>query len=285
MKTLKWSSFALLFLCILSSCTKSTNNETDLTSATRAGGTGGTNNANNNDVSPGLVVTFNPSPATENQTVTVTGGFDGSTAIPDCGKLQLFQMVDGNWVNVEAVNLSSSTHEVSYQFQPTLVGEDVYQFKVHYISTGCTGFNQTFSGSFFLDVVAACRGLNITGTASAIPAEAGFYYFTVNYTVSTCGVDYTHLKTQGGLTAFSTDVKNATTGYTATEVGNSTHPNTIMMWEESNPLQGSSKTYSVTFKKAWSGSGPVQITGGWSVSADVNGAQSATANFDPIIYQ
>ena len=286
MKTLKWSGIALLFLCILSSCTKTANNETELASANKAGNSGIGNNDANNDVSPGLAVTFNPSPAIENQTVTVTGGFDGSTAIPDCGKLQLFQKIDGNWVKVADDDLSASVHEVSYQFTPTLVGDDVYEFRVHYISTGCTGFNQTFSDSYFLDVIAACHGLTITGTASAIPdAEPGFYIFTVNYTVNTCGVEYTHLKTQGGLTAFSTQVQAATYGYEKWEVGNSTHPNTIIKWEESSPLPGNSKTYTATFKKAWSGSEPVQITGQWSVSADVNGSQSAAATFDPIYYQ
>jgi len=288
MKTLKWSTFILFFLCILSSCKKTSNNETDLATASKvgAGGNGVGNNTNSNPVDPGLTVSFNPSPAFENQPVTVTGGFDGSTAIPDCGKMQLFQKIDGNWSKVADTDISPGIHQVSFEFTPTLVGEDVYEFRVHYIAAGCTGFSQTFSGSFFLDVISSCHGLTITGTASAVPdIQTGFYLFTVHYTVNTCGVQYTHLKTQGGLTAFSNQVNVITPGYEVWEVGNSTHPNTIVKWEESSPLSGNNKTYTATFKKAWSGSGPVQITGAWSVSADVNGSQSAVASFDPIYYQ
>jgi len=288
MKTLKWSTFVLFFLCIFSSCTKTSNNEADLAAATKAG-TGGNGIGNSNNpapVNPGLAVTFNPSPAVENEKVTITAGFDGTTATPDCGKLQLFQMINGTWTKVADTDVSYTVHEVAFEFTPTLVGDDVYEFRVHYIAAGCSGFSQTFSGSFFLDVIAACQGLSLTGTASAIPAtESGFYLFTVQYTVNTCGIQYTHLKTQGGLTAFSNQVNVITAGYEQWEVGNSSHPNTIIKWEENSPLAGSSKTYTATFKKAWSGTGPVQITGQWSVSADINGGQSAVVIFDPIIYQ
>ena len=288
MKTLKWSTFALSFLCILFSCTKTSNNETELVSAAKVGtgGNGIGNNTNPDPINPGLSVTFNPSPAIQNEKVTVTGGFDGTTAIPDCGKLQLFQKIDGNWNKVADADLSASIHNVLFEFTPTVAGEDVYEFRVHYIAAGCSGFSQNFSGSFFLDVISACHGLSITSTASAVPdVQTGFYLFTVHYTVNTCGVQYTHLKTQGGLTAFSNQVQVITPGYDIWEVGNSTHPNTIIKWEESSPLPGNSKTYTATFRKAWSGSGPVQITGAWSVSADVNGSQSAVATFDPIYYQ
>ena len=288
MKTLNWSTFALSFLCILFSCTKTTNNEAELVAAAKVGtgGNGFGNNSSADPVNPELSITFNPSPAIQNEKVTVTGGFDGTAAVPDCGKLQLFQKIDGNWSKVADADLSATIHQVSFEFTPTLVGEDVYEFRVHYIAAGCSGFSQTFSGSFFLGVIAPCHGLSITGTASAIPdVQTGFYLFTVNYTINTCGVQYTHLKTQGGLTAFSNQVQVITPGYEIWEVGNSTHPNTIIKWEETSHLSGSSKTYTVTFKKEWSGTGPVQITGGWSVSADVNGSQSAVATFDPIYYQ
>jgi hypothetical protein len=287
MKTLKWSSFVVFSLCIFSSCTKSTNNETELSTAARVGtgGNGIGNTVQPDPINPGLSVTFNPSPAVENETAIVTGGFDGTTAVPDCGKLQLFQKINGDWIKVSDADVTSTIHQVVFEFTPTIVGEDVYEFRVHFISAGCSGFSQTFSGSFFLDVIADCHGLSITGTASAVPdIQTGFYLFTVNYTVSTCGVQYTHLKTQGGLTAFSNQVQVITPGYDIWEVGNSTHPNTIIKWEESSSLSGNSKTYTTTFKKAWSGSGPVQITGQWSVSADVNGTESAVATFAPIYY-
>jgi len=284
MKTLKWSSIALVFLCIFSSCTKSSNNLTESATAGKAGI--GSSNLSGDDVAPGLQVTFNPSPATEGQTVTVTGSFDGSTTVPDCGKLELQQKVNGQWVSAgDPVDVTATSHEVTYQFTPVTVGEDVYEFRVHYIVAGCQGFDNSFSGSYFLDVEAACHGLTLTGNVvSAVPAENGLYLFTVNYTVNTCGIEYTYLKTQGGLTAWSTDVVSTTPPATVTAVGNSSHPNSIIKWEENVPFSGS-KTYSVTFKKAWSGSGPVELTGTWSVTATNNGVEVARVEFDGIIHQ
>lgn len=287
MKTLRLSSIALLFLCIYSSCTKSVNTIDSQAQTSKAGGSGSISGGGK--VNPSLIVLFNPSPAIQNQTATVTGTFDATTgvAIPDCGALHLFQMVNGAWVNVASATITSSVHEVSYNFVPATVGNAVYEFRLQYVpSSGCTAFSENISSNYFLDVISACQGLSIKGTASAAPtSDAGIYLFTVSYTVNTCGVQYTHLKTQGGLTAWTTDVQGATPGYQDWQAGNSSHPNTIIKWEESSPLPGNTKTYTVSFKKAWSGSGPVELTGGWSVTADVNGSQSATATFDPITYQ
>jgi hypothetical protein len=282
MKIFKLSSIALLFVCIIS-CTKSSNTPDQQTSSSRAGG----GPSAISDVSPSLIVNFNPSPGIANQPVTVTGTFDQTTgiAIPDCGKLQLFQNIDGNWVKQADADVSATVHEVSFQFTPTLVGDDVYEFRVHYIASACAGFQTTFSNNYFLDVVSACNGLTISGSATASPAGTGMYDFMVSYTVNTCGIEYTHLKTQGGLTAWSTDVSNTSAGAEYWETGNSSHPNTVIKWEENSSLAGNTRTYSVTFKKAWSGSGPVTLTGDWSVKADINGSEVATATCSPIIYQ
>jgi hypothetical protein len=286
MKTLKWSAIALFFLCIFSSCTKSADSDSQqLASANRIGNPVG--NASS-DIEPGLMVSFNPSPAVENQTVTVTGTFDGSTAIPNCGKLELEQKQNNDWVPVGVqVNVTSTTHEVTYQFTPTLVGDDVYEFRLHYIVAGCDGYNNAFSGSYFLDVLPACQGLTLTGhVASAVSQGDGNYLFTVEYTVSTCTVRYDYLKLQGGLTAFSTEVEAISPDDASLkEAGNSSHPNTIVKWEETAQLQGNTKTYSVSFKKAWSGSGPVELTGQWSVHATLNGTETGLATFPPIIHQ
>src|SRR5262245_55563920 len=94
-------------------------------------------------IDPTLDATFNPDPATVNQTVTVTGKFDGATAIPDCGKLQLFQKENGAWVKVADADVSSSAHEVTYTFTPTIAGDNAYEFYVHYIASGgCDGFSE-----------------------------------------------------------------------------------------------------------------------------------------------
>jgi hypothetical protein len=285
MKTLKWSAMALFFLCIFSSCIKSV--DTDSQQLAAANKTGNPANNSNYDVTPGLEVVFNPSPAIQNQSVTVTGRFDGTTAIPNCGKLMLFQKIDGDWVKIVDADVTASVHEVTYQFTPTIAGNDVYEFKLHYIASNCTGFNQVFSGSFFLDVESACQGLTLTGhVASAVSQGDGNYLFTVEYTISTCSVQYDYLKLQGGLTAFSNEV-DATSPNDATlrEAGNSSHPNTIVKWEETTQLSGKTKTYSVSFKKAWSGSAPVELTGQWSVHATLNGAETGLATFPPITYQ
>jgi len=287
MKTLRLSSIALLFLCIYSSCTKSVTTIDSQTQTSKAGGPSGISGGGK--VNPSLIVFFNPSPAIQNQTTTVTGTFDATTgvAIPDCGALHLFQMVNGAWVHVASATITSSVHEVNYNFVPTTVGTAVYEFRVQYVpSSGCSDFSENFSSNYFLDVISACQGLTIKGIASATPtSEAGIYLFTVSYTVNTCGIEFTHLKTQGGLTAWTTDVQEATAGYVDWLAGNSSHPNTIIKWEENSQLPGNTKTYTVSFKKAWSGSGPVELTGQWSVTADVNGSQTATATFDPITYQ
>ena len=284
MKTLKLSSIALALICLVS-CTKSSNTLTEQASLRTS--SNNVSNGNQDDVAPSLIVTFDPSTAVVNQAVTVTASFDATSgvAVPDCGKLQLRQRINGIMEKVADVDVSSSVHEVSFQLIPTIVGDDAYEFDVHYIAGNCAGFKQTMSESFFLDVVSACTGLSIEGVASAIPAEGepGLYDFTVNYTVNTCGIEYDFLKTQGGVTAWTTDVTTlpATTSW---PVGQSNHPNTITKWEETYPLEGNSKTYTLKFRKAWSGTGTVEITGKWSVKAELNGVEVGVAEFGPIVY-
>lgn len=283
MKTLKLSGFALLLLSLFS-CTKSANTIDQNQQAVR------TSNNNNTpspqlDVDPSLVVNFNPTPGVVGQEVTVTGTFTG-TAIPTCGMLQLDQMQNGSWVNVAQVDVSATVNSVVYKFTPTVAGTAAYEFRIHYVAQNCRGFNPTFSSNFFLDVIEACHGLTLTGkVAHAQASTNGNYFFTVEYTINTCSIQYNHLKTQGGVTAFTTSVVDASAEATIWNVGKSDHPNSIIKWEESAPVPGNTKTYTFTFIKPWSGTGPVQLTGDWSVHADLNGVDAGTATFPAIYYQ
>lgn len=283
MKTFNLCSLVLLLMAFVS-CTKSSSS---LDQTQQVSKTVVKPNTLNADVNPGMVVNFNPSPGQVNQPVTVTGTFDGSTLVPGCGKLQLFQKIDGTWSKVADVDVSATVHEVSYQFTPTLVGNDVYEFYLHYIASGnCSGFSENKSSSYFLDVESACQGLSLVGhVASAVSNGDGTYAFTVEYTVNTCTVQYDYLKLQGGLTAFSTQVVGTTEDADLREAGSSAHPNTIVKWEETTQLPDHTKTYSVTFNKAWNGTSPVELTGQWSLHATLNGADMGTAYFAPITYQ
>ena len=280
MKALIKSSFAFMLLCIFSSCAKddSISSEDALRAPQALAGA---------DVSPSLIVLFDPEIGVQNQSVTVKGTFDASTgvAVPNCGKLQLFQKIAGN---LEAVGsqttVTTTVKEVTWSFIPTVVGDDVYEFKVNYIKAGCADYKTEASSSFFLDVVEPCNGLTLEGSATGAPCldATGMYNFQITYVVKACNIEYDYLKLQGGLTAASTLV-NATAGY-AWEVGNGNNPNSIIKWIETATLPGGTKTYTATFRKAYAGSGPMTITGNWSVKASMNGVETAVAEFAPITF-
>lgn len=302
MKTLKLSSIAFAFFCLVSSCTKdssqltSTSDQNQLSareSILGQGGRGGGQTDNQNDPAnndkpvPEMTITFNPDPAKMGEEVTVTGSFvqDGST--PDCGKIQLMMSTDGEtWTSIsQEKDISASTQEVVGTFIPTVSGEDAYQFKLHYVSSGgdCKDYApQGWSAIFYLDVE-ACEGLTLTGQLTNVAAASGgLYEFTVVYTVSACGVEFDKLKLQGGLT-------NATAIVTATPDDDAAKgivydywipggsKNWIQRWVETSTdgslLPTDVRTYTVTFTKAYSGSGPMELTGEWSVSLTRGGVE------------
>ena len=273
MKALKLSSIALLFLSIFSSCKKNSTGLSlfDVDNAasvnTRGGGPGNTNNTP--DVSPSLTMMYNPDPAILNQTVTVTGTFDASTgvAVPDCGKLQMFQKINGDWVKVADADVTATSHQVTYDFTPTVAGDDVYEFRLHYIkSGGCDGFSTTMSGSYFIDVQTQCVSVfTITPSISAVNLNNGLYEFTITYTL-TSPVDVSGIKFQGGATA------GGNVGHEVTDLGNTTvvnanNNNTVLKWE--GDLTACTPQ-TVTFKFTRNFSCPATdelITGQWSASA------------------
>jgi len=246
------------------------------------------NGGGNTKVDPQMTITYNPNPGVVNQPVTVTGSFTG-TAIPDCGKLQLQQLIDGDWVTVSQNDISSTVQELTYNFTPTIVGTAAYQFQLHYVaSANCKGFSEAKSGSFPLDVIEACQGLTFTGNATAEPSNNGKYLFTVTYTVNPCGLQFDKLKTQGGLTN-GVEFISALGGLVGSQTwipGSSS--NKIIKWEENTTgilLSTAKRVYVIKFEKPYSGTGPIEITGQWSTSASLNGVNVGDVTFPKITYQ
>lgn len=287
MKSLRLSGFAALLLfsalysCKKDSSTLSGSSGSNLLLAGRNGGGGNTGPASKID--PTLVVNFNPDPATVNQPVTVTGTFDGNTTIPDCGQLQLFQRnIDGiTWDKVADVTVSSSVHAVSYTFTPTTVGDNAYEFYVHYIASGggCTDFGENKSASYFLDVQSQCVSVfTITPSISAQDMGNGLYEFSVTYTL-TSPVDVTGIKFQGGATAGG-NYGHEVTDFGNTVVVNQNLNNTVLKWE--GDLTACTPQ-EIHFKFTRQFSCPATnelITGAWSASAGA----TVLGSIDPVPY-
>lgn len=310
MKTLSLSIIAFAALCLFNSCTKdssqlsSQSSDQNTLSARESilgqgKGSSPAINENSLKIVPKMTVTFNPDPAIEGQDVTVTGSFApaiGETA-PDCGKFQLMMSTDGNtWSNVGQEKLvSGSDNTVSYTFKPAIVGDKAYQFKLHYISSGpnCNAYDGGFSGIFYLNVHAACAGITLTRElTNTEPAGANLYQFTVVYKVTTCGAEFDQLKLQGGLTN-ATSIVEATPASSGQVAYDNWVPggskNWIQRWVEKSSggslLPTNERVYTVKFTKAYSGSGPIELTGGWSVTLTKGGVEVARKECDPINIQ
>ena len=312
MKTLKLSSIAFAFLCIFSSCSKdsseltssSSSSSTSLnsTEALYGSGQGKGGGAVNEGIGrpekvvPEMTISFNPDPAVKGEDVTVTGTFSVEQGIVPCGKLQLHMSSDGGvtWGMIgQEKEISAADQQVTYTFQPTSTEADKYQFKLHYIAAGCEGYEQGWSGIFLLDVVEPCSGFTFEGSliGDPVPAGGGLYEFTVQYVVNTCGVEFDKLKIQGGLTNATNIVEatpqdNGNVDYQNWIPGGS--KNWINRWIETAPsglLHTNERVYTVRFTKAYAGSGPVELTGGWSVTLTKAGVEVDRKEVDDINIQ
>ena len=272
MKSVKLSGIAAFVLIVLLySCKKDTSS----TLASRSG-------PSSVKIDPTLTATFNPDPATVNQPVTVTGTFDGATAIPDCGKLQLFQRdADGvTWDKVADVNVSSSVHAVTYTFTPTTAGDKAYEFYVHFVpSGGCDGFGENKSESYFLNVHTQCVSVfTINPSISAENWNNGLYEFTITYTLIS-PVDVTGIKFQGGATAGGS-YGHQMTDYGNTVVVNANLNNTVLKWE-GNLTACTPQEVHFKFTRQFSCPATNElITGAWSASA----GGVVLGSIDPIPY-
>ena len=269
MKTTTLSSIALLFLSIFTSCEKPTDSlvEDGFSSASTLRLSTQGPSSPGASVDPSLIVVFNPNPAEWNKNVSVIGSFDPTTgvAVPDCGKLQLFQKVAGDWRKVAEADISALVYSVTYNFTPDIVGEDAYEFRTHFIKSGggCNGFNTHFSDSYFLDVVKPCVSVfTITPAVSATNIGGGLYEFTVTYTL-TSPVDVQGIKFQGGATA------GGNSGHQLTNLGNTSvvnanNNNTVLKWEGNLTA---CTPQEISFKYTRNFSCPATsaiVTGGWS---------------------
>ncbi|MGZ4026652.1 MAG: hypothetical protein ACXVM0_15520 [Flavisolibacter sp.] len=297
MKTFRLSSLAFACLCLFNACTKD-NSQTTTTTDQNSLGTQAArttvlgNGVGNTAVEPTMTISYNPNPGIVNQPVTVTGTFSTGQTAPTCGKLDLQEYENNQWVSVSApVDITTTNQQLTYTFTPTVVGTDVYQFRLHFIKGGCPGFANAFSASFPLTVIEACEGLTMKGAviAATPSAQPGYYDFTVRYTVTTCGLSFDKLKVQGGLTDATAIIAAGTSGpgtYSTWIPGGST--NHIQRWVEETPgvkLSTAKRVYTTQFTKLYSGSGQVELTGDWSVSLTWMGADAGTASFPKIYYQ
>ncbi len=282
MKALIKGSLAFMLLCIFSSCTKDNSDLPADGSSIKHG-----LSSASTEITPSLIVTFDHAPATMNQPVTVTGTFNTASGVPvpECGTLQLFQKLADGWVAVSpVVTVTGTVKSVNWSFVPAINGTDVYEFSVNYVRTGCERFISQASNSYFLSVGQACTGLTLTGSVSGSPCldAPGMYDFTVNYTVSACARNYNKLKLQGSIMAAS-GVAQATSGYQLA-TGSGPYSISVLTWEETSAFPGNSKTFTATFRKAYSGSGTISITGSWSVKTFWDGVETGVSLFPPVSF-
>jgi hypothetical protein len=62
-------------------------------------------------------------------------------------RVQMFQKIKGDWVKVADADVTATSHEVTYDFTPTVVGDDVYEFRLSsssiFSNTFCMSFNSS----------------------------------------------------------------------------------------------------------------------------------------------
>jgi hypothetical protein len=179
----------------------------------------------------------------------------------------LFQKINGDWVKVAEADVTASVHEVVYNFVPSIAGDDVYEFRVHYIkSGGCDGFNTHMSGSYFLDVENQCVSeFTIIPSITGQNIGGGLYEFTISYTLIS-PVDVSGIKFQGGATAGG-NVGHQITDLGNTSVVNANQNNTVLKWE-GDLTACTPQTVNFKFTRNFSCPATDElITGAWSAVA------------------
>ena len=304
MKTIQLSGIiAMLFISVLTSCTKDSK---DTLSGSSDFSTSGSNASSGRAASPNggqvnndkkaeatLDLSIASSPATLGSTVTFNCDMNFSQPVSQfviVVEKATVKDLNGNWTNwTEQVGYgkevkdiaATSTYLHSWNFTASEAGETAWRVRV----TGRDVANSLSDEEVL--IVTSCTGISLEEHIVSVSDEAdadGYYTFLIDYTVNTCGVEYTKLKLQGGLTAGAIFLPELSSGGNAWTVG-ANGKNTIVNWLEYAPLPQNTKTYRVAFKKHYNGSGLIELTGEWTVKAEKNGVEVGADSVDPISYQ
>lgn len=295
MKTLQLSTLVLLLVSVFSSCTKEEATKND----------GAVNATGRNKANAAIEINYNPNPAPLSSTVYVTGTLTFDKAVN-----QFSYTVEKSTTQ----NGTDANGNIIWtDFQPTKYTETVklvdgvtattfplhFDFPASDAGLGKTGWQLHISGQDVKNVVLgaktleivndppACNGLTLEGKvidAAPTEGEQGMYTFTVQYTVNPCDLKFNMLKTQGGLT--NGIVLLESVGGLDRQPGSST--NKVITWTEGEKggaeLPSGNRVYTVKFKKAYSGSGEIELTGDWSVSASLLDGSDVKVTYAKIYY-
>jgi hypothetical protein len=270
MKVLTLSSITLALTLIFSSCSKDLGSGATSESTSSLQGPTIANNGVVNSKKPVLTPSQSPSPVKKGNMVTIsyTASDVVSGASLQCGRVKIYQLVAGSWVEVASGNAPS----VSFSFVPQTADDCAYKFRAGFDPAGTTQCRGAYSGvdhltqqDFCADVIEPCVDVfTINGESSAVDLNNGLFEFTITYTL-TSPVDVDGIKFQGGATA------GGKSGHAITDVGqfayvNINNNNTVLKWE------GSLKACTpkvLTFKYTRNFSCPADgalVTGDWTAS-------------------
>ena len=283
MKALKLGSLAALFFFMVASCTKDTKSLSTSDNAARTtllsgNKGGGAQTQGNNKETPSVLISFSPEIGVKGEPLTVTGAFDLSAPVPDCGHLQLEWLVNGEWEAAgEKAKVTVDNKTVSFTFTPEIVGDAAYSFRLHYVASGTPGegqcaFNQVMSNVYTLKVIEPCVSVfTVKGgvTAAPVTGKPGVYEFTVTYTLTSPedvnGVSFQGGATAGGHTNHDVIEESFTEGLSVRHYNNN---NTVLVW---NGDLKACQAKTVQFKYQRNFSCPATnelVTGEWSASAN-----------------
>ena len=269
MKIVPISILVSFLAFIFSSCSK------ELASKTSANSISGGSVASNSVVNkkPILTPSQSPAPVRKGNSVTVsyTATDPNTGSAVSCGRVKIYQWIDGVWIEVASGNAPT----VSLTLSTQTADDCAYKFRAGFDPGGpnqCrgayTGVDYLLGQDFCVDVIEPCvEVFTIDGQTTAVNLQNGLYEFTITYTL-TSPVNVAGVKFQGGATA------GGNTGHTITNLGefqyaNVNNNNTVLKWV--GDLQACTPKV-LTFKYTRNFSCPsvdALVTGDWSASIDV----------------